>query len=303
MSAFVLPESIGTSLDPPWSDLELHLCGDEFLRVIVSIKGRVIFDGVYAKPILFGSPSALWVKVIKSIHRSHGGINDSFSHRSKHSTWGGILSSIKRVKLKGIDLLSFAFVKLEMALSQVSGKTLDRQCVVKNRVPFQDLCSNLRRHSRGGIEIVQLSDLQARIEHVVLSEQSDSWRWTLNSSGFPLLQLMLTKLPSRVNLDRRGIDVGLILCPICQVDVETINNIFFSCDMALVLWAKLARWWSIDIPIYANFLEWLEWISSLHLPKKVKDILKCVGGTLMWSICSFRNCLIFSNPPPIKAVL
>ncbi|GJY95728.1 hypothetical protein Tco_0512089 [Tanacetum coccineum] len=33
MKCVWLPESIGTSLDPPWSDLELHLCGDEFLRI------------------------------------------------------------------------------------------------------------------------------------------------------------------------------------------------------------------------------------------------------------------------------
>ncbi|GJU21116.1 hypothetical protein Tco_1154458 [Tanacetum coccineum] len=33
MKCVWLPESIGTSLDPLWSDLELHLCGDEFLRV------------------------------------------------------------------------------------------------------------------------------------------------------------------------------------------------------------------------------------------------------------------------------
>ncbi|GJW22691.1 hypothetical protein Tco_0033313 [Tanacetum coccineum] len=29
----------GTSLDPPWSDLELHLCGDEFLRLVMSVVG------------------------------------------------------------------------------------------------------------------------------------------------------------------------------------------------------------------------------------------------------------------------
>ncbi|PWA97497.1 hypothetical protein CTI12_AA028670 [Artemisia annua] len=62
----------------------------------------------------------------------------------------------------------------------------DRHCMVKDRVPFRDLCFNLKRHPRGGIEFVQLSNLQARIEHVVLSEQGDSWRWTLNSAGFSI---------------------------------------------------------------------------------------------------------------------
>nr|GEU56188.1 reverse transcriptase domain, reverse transcriptase zinc-binding domain protein [Tanacetum cinerariifolium] len=117
----------------------------------------------------------------------------------------------------------------------------------------------------------------------------DTWQWALGSSGFSVAsarslidsktldtdliatrwiccisikvnifirRLMLNKLPSKVNLDRRGIDVGSFLCPICQLDVETINHIFFSCDMVLELWAMLARWWSLDIPVCANILEW-----------------------------------------------
>ncbi|GJV81031.1 RNA-directed DNA polymerase, eukaryota, reverse transcriptase zinc-binding domain protein [Tanacetum coccineum] len=114
---------------------------------------------------------------------------------------------------------------------------------------------------------------------------------------------MLNKLLSRVNLDRKGIDVGSILCPICQLDVETINHIFFSCDMALDLWAKLARWWDLDIPMCANISEWFEWIGSLHMSNRVKSTLEGVGGTLMWSIWNYRNRLIFSNSPLKKALL
>ncbi|GJW85507.1 RNA-directed DNA polymerase, eukaryota, reverse transcriptase zinc-binding domain protein [Tanacetum coccineum] len=92
-------------------------------------------------------------------------------------------------------------------------------------------------------------------------------------------RLMLNKLPFRVNLDRRGIDVNSILCPICQMDIEMINHIFFSCDMALDLWAKLARWWDLDIPICANIFKWFDWIGTLQLSNKVKDYLEGVGGT------------------------
>ncbi|GJX88197.1 cell wall integrity protein SCW1 [Tanacetum coccineum] len=69
----------------------------------------------------------------------------------------------------------------------------------------------------------------------------------------------------RVNLDRKGIDVGSVLCPICEEDVETVNHIFFTCDMAKDLWALLARWWKLDIPVCANILEWFQWLDSLHV--------------------------------------
>lgn len=65
----------------------------------------------------------------------------------------------------------------------------------------------------------------------------------------------------------------------------------------------LARWWNLDIPVFDNILEWFEWLSSLHVSNMVRLVLEGVGGTLMWSIWRFRNLLVFSNPPPKKALL
>ncbi|GJZ46035.1 RNA-directed DNA polymerase, eukaryota, reverse transcriptase zinc-binding domain protein [Tanacetum coccineum] len=168
------------------------------------------------------------------------GINDTLGNRLSHSTWGGILSSIKRIKQKGIDLLSY--------------------CVRK-------IGDGTWRQPRVGAEMTQFLELQAKIENVVLSDQGDTWKWSVGSAtcfsfafvrylidsktldttpnathwfrNIPIKgnifiwRLMLNKLPSRVNLDRKGIDVGSILFPICQEDVETINHIFF---LAIWLW-------------------------------------------------------------------
>nr|GEY24067.1 RNA-directed DNA polymerase, eukaryota [Tanacetum cinerariifolium] len=113
------------------------------------------------------------------------------------------------------------------------------------------------------------------------------------------LRLLLNKLPSRVNLDRKGIDVVSILCLICQEDVETANHIFFTSEMAKELWALMARWWELDIPFCANISEWFDWLDSLHLLNKARLFLDGVGGTLLLSI----NHLVFSNPSPKKAEL
>ncbi|GKC28788.1 RNA-directed DNA polymerase, eukaryota, partial [Tanacetum coccineum] len=92
-----------------------------------------------------------------------------------------------------------------------------------------------------------------------------------------LWRLSLNKLPSRVNLDRKCIDVGSVLCPICQDDVESVNHTFFSCEMAKVLWDLLARWWELDIPVCANISEWYSWLDSLHASPKVRSFLEGVG--------------------------
>ncbi|GKC03638.1 RNA-directed DNA polymerase, eukaryota, reverse transcriptase zinc-binding domain protein [Tanacetum coccineum] len=187
------------------------------------------------------------------------------------------------------------------------------------------------------VETSQFNALLSSIQDVVLSDQNDSWMWTLNAStGFTvastrslidanslvvdsnttrwnrsvpikinifLWRLALNKLPTRVNLDRKGIDIDSTLCPICFEDVETINHIFFSCEMAKDLWALLARWCELDILFCSDFLQWSSWLDSLHLPSKAKNFLEVVRGTILLSIWYFRNRSIFSVPPPKKAVL
>ncbi|GJX97788.1 RNA-directed DNA polymerase, eukaryota [Tanacetum coccineum] len=60
----------------------------------------------------FHFSSDLWARVIKNIYGPCGGINDTLGNRLSHSTWGGILSSIKHIKQKGIDLLSYCVRKI-----------------------------------------------------------------------------------------------------------------------------------------------------------------------------------------------
>ncbi|GKB78544.1 RNA-directed DNA polymerase, eukaryota, reverse transcriptase zinc-binding domain protein, partial [Tanacetum coccineum] len=177
-------------------------------------------------------------------------------------------------------------------------------------------------------------DLQNLIRDVVLSDHSDSWTWSPNiSKGYSvalarhlidshildvspnatrwnqnipikvnvfLWRLSLNKLPSRVNLDKKYIDVDSILCPICNDDVESVNHHFFTCDMAKDLWAMLARWWELDIPFCSNMAEWFVWLDSLTISHKARVFFEGVGGTLLWFIWFFRYQLVFSTTPPKK---
>nr|GEU68392.1 hypothetical protein [Tanacetum cinerariifolium] len=273
--------------------------------------------------------SNLWIKVIKEMYGFHGGIFDENMQRSSLSPWCGILSSIKALKNKGIDLLSLCSRKLgngvsirfwddvwwgdtclKSLFSRVYLLDTDRSSSVANRVGHQDWGRVLRRVSRGGVEETQLADLQSFIVDVVLSDQDDSWSWAPNvPKGFSVasvrsyIDLRILVLPSRVNLDRRGIDVHSVLYPVCLEDVETVNHLFFTCDMASQLWVMLANWWAIDIPLCTNLKDWFIWLDSSSISFKVRIFLEGVGGVLLWSIWCFRNQLVFPIHPPKKAMI
>nr|GEV27413.1 RNA-directed DNA polymerase, eukaryota [Tanacetum cinerariifolium] len=210
-------------------------------------------------------------------------------------------------------------------------------CLAANQIPLNDWDSILRRNPHSGAELIQFEALQAVIRDVVLSDKCDSWIWSLDVlGGFSVVttrhfmddqtleisldatrwnkcvpikvnvfiwRLTLNKLPSKLNLHRRCIDVSSGLCPICQDDVESVNHIFFNCDMAKALWDLLAKWWDLDILVCANISEWFSWLDSLRVSSKVRLFLEGVGGTILWSIWSFPNCLVLSTSPPKKAML
>ncbi|GJX88347.1 RNA-directed DNA polymerase, eukaryota, reverse transcriptase zinc-binding domain protein [Tanacetum coccineum] len=266
----------------------VHFFEDGGLAVIVMVCGQPVIATTAAA-------EAVWVLVEgENLYGHHGGIFEGPMQRLSLSPWCGILSYVNSLKLKGIDLLSLCIRKLGNGVSirfwdeawcgSLPLKTLFpriymlnifRDCNIANRISLQDWNYVLRRIPRGGIEATQLADLQSLIGDVVLSDHNDSWKWPLDvTKGFPvasarsLIDSHILELPSRVNLDRRGIDVHSILCPIFHDDVETVNHIFFSCEVAFDLWPLLAKWWEFDIPFCANMTDWISWLDTSSFSNK-----------------------------------
>ncbi|GKB34439.1 reverse transcriptase domain, reverse transcriptase zinc-binding domain protein [Tanacetum coccineum] len=55
------------------------------------------------------------------------------------------------------------------------------------------------------------------------------------------------KLPVRVELDKRGIDLDTILCPCCSDIVESCDHSMILCNMAMSVWEKIFSWWKLGM--------------------------------------------------------
>ncbi|XP_071705014.1 uncharacterized protein [Rutidosis leptorrhynchoides] len=54
------------------------------------------------------------------------------------------------------------------------------------------------------------------------------------------------RLPVLSELDKRGIDLHSVLCPLCDKDVETVDHSILSCSHVWVIWERVREWWGFD---------------------------------------------------------
>jgi len=49
-------------------------------------------------------------------------------------------------------------------------------------------------------------------------------------------RVLVDKLPTRVNLEKKGTDLDSNVCVICGEEEETCNHVFFKCKVAWRVW-------------------------------------------------------------------
>ena len=119
----------------------------------------------------------------------------------------------------------------------------------------------------------KLKDLLSQVS--LQQNHSDTWKWSLNPKGefsvkaiskwveerlsgvglglirttwnnlVPknvnvfLWRTMIARLPVRMELDKKGIDLDSILCPCCENYIETVEHCIVSCEDAMSVWEMI----------------------------------------------------------------
>ncbi|XP_071696191.1 uncharacterized protein [Rutidosis leptorrhynchoides] len=59
------------------------------------------------------------------------------------------------------------------------------------------------------------------------------------------------RLPVLMELDKRGIDLHSVRCPLCDNDVESVDNTLIFCKSSLDVWDRISHWWNMGN--FSNF--------------------------------------------------
>ncbi|XP_071696043.1 uncharacterized protein [Rutidosis leptorrhynchoides] len=151
------------------------------------------------------------------------------------------------------------------------------------------------------------------IDHIQLTNSDDDWLWEASIDGtFKMVtqkinvfiwRVVLNRLPTRLNLSARCIEIQRIGCVLCDWCVESLNHVLFSCSMAFELWRKIRVWVDVQIPVVSSWKEWIQWFDGWHVTAKKEDTLYVIISTLLWHIWRYKNAILFNSKSFKKNVM
>ncbi|GJR82661.1 RNA-directed DNA polymerase, eukaryota, reverse transcriptase zinc-binding domain protein [Tanacetum coccineum] len=261
------------------------------LKNLESLRSNFFWGNVRGdRKLAWTQHDALWVRVVKAIHGFHGSL-DRIPPSSKSSTWIECVKGMIQLNNNGVDLMSFVSKRVGDGDKTMFwlDPWLDGK-LLKNDYPRLFALEGMKE----GVESSQMEDLHQITHFVELTSKPNCWVWSLNPSGLfsvasarkfikeqlsicsgtptrrsklvPIKvnilawRLALDKLPTRLTMSLRGLELPSIHCPVCNSNVESTSYLFFACNVARDISSNILMWWGSTGCIFCvlSRLDWLD---------------------------------------------
>ncbi|XP_071695310.1 uncharacterized protein [Rutidosis leptorrhynchoides] len=108
---------------------------------------------------------------------------------------------------------------------------------------------------------------------------TDTWSWCLASN----------------ELDKRGVDLHSLRCPLCDDGLESVEHSLLLCDRVRDLWARVFKWWGIRNSNPTNLSDLLEGQNASSMSEKGKGLWQAIVWIGLYHIWGLRNKTVFQN--------
>ncbi|XP_071715315.1 uncharacterized protein [Rutidosis leptorrhynchoides] len=95
--------------------------------------------------------------------------------------------------------------------------------------------------------LCQFSSNQPTLRNILVPKKVEIFIW----------RLLKKRVLIKAELDKRGIDLHSVRCPLCDGDLETIDHSFIQCKQVIEVWVRVHNWWGVNNLAYSSILDLL----------------------------------------------
>ncbi|XP_071712415.1 uncharacterized protein [Rutidosis leptorrhynchoides] len=81
------------------------------------------------------------------------------------------------------------------------------------------------------------------------------------------------RIPTRVELDKKYIDLNSVRCPMCDDGLETVEHAILFCKCAMEVWTRVFQWWNLGA---------VSTISITEIFKDATPYSSSSGNSILW---------------------
>ena len=111
-------------------------------------------------------------------------------------------------------------------------------------------------------------------------------------------RILLDRVPTRVNLVRRGVIANSTLCSLCNLSEETSQHFFLDCVFAQRVWSRCYRWISVLEAQNKDIQNHLMNFHLIHLSNKQNQVWLGLWATIVSCIWDQRNLVVYKERVP-----
>ena len=106
---------------------------------------------------------------------------------------------------------------------------------------------------------------------------------------------MLDRLPTRISIEKRDVNVQSNLCPLCRKIEETTQHLLIQCEVAQNVWDNCDKWLGIPFIRHKDVVNQYRNFFVIGLSRKANLVQKGIWVTIVSKIWKHRNKIVFHN--------
>uniref|UniRef100_A0A251TGE5 Reverse transcriptase zinc-binding domain-containing protein n=1 Tax=Helianthus annuus TaxID=4232 RepID=A0A251TGE5_HELAN len=256
--------------------------------------------------------NSLWKKVIDAIHTSRVGWECLPYKKALNGVWVNIAKNFINTKVEGKPLKNFlvgsvgngekiAFwldtwlfnEPLKTKFPDLFSLEVNKKCLVADRLQQDGNESQLLWRWISDILdaglLSNLEQLSDALNMVQISAGMDFWKWGADPEGRKWIKFR------QQALRKRNVNIGDPICPLCNLEDETVYHVFKACYIAANVWNGLSSWCKISNFFAFSIKDLLSFYKDLNVSEKKKEAVQGIILIVCWSIWRARNNVKFSN--------